>query len=138
MLLIFFMACGISFAAPLNSVVLEVPNVLSIASNTYKVNITETSTDGRDVSVAGPFYMATYTDDNGSGDFDYHGYAEVGNNGVVTLGAMDYYSSITVVQIVVESKTQTYQVATCAGSYTIPITSDTTIKIIYRLGNGEN
>lgn len=131
MLSIFLIVYGIGFAAPQNPVVF---NALSMASNTYEVNITETSTDGKDVSVAGPFYSATYTDDNGGGRFDHYGYAKVGNNAVVTLGAMGE-SGTTVVQIVVESKTLTYQLATSAGVYTIPITSDTTIKIIYRLGN---
>lgn len=137
MLSIFLLMCGIGFAAPKNPEVAKVPDVLSVASNTYKVKITETATDGRDVSVAGPFYMATYTDDNGGGSFDYYGNANVGNNAVVELSTSDY-SGMTVVQIVIISKTLTYEVGTSAGNYTIPITSDATITIFYQLGSGKN
>lgn len=137
MLLLSFFVCGMCFAASQETSESNEMNGLSVASAGYTVNITETSTDGRDVSVAGPFYHASYTDDNGSGDFDYYGNATVGNNGVVTLSTHDY-GGMTVVQIVIISKTYTAEVGTSAGIYTIPITSDATIKIIYQLGSGRN
>ena len=128
---------GICFAASPRTASVGISDEIKVTNSIYKVNITETSTDGRDVSVAGPFYHASYTDDNGSGDFDYYGNATVGNNGVVTLSTHDD-GAMTVVQVVIISKTYTAEIGTSAGIYIIPITSDATIKIIYQLGSGRN
>lgn len=134
MLFLSFFVSGICFAASQEtSESLEV-NGLSVASAGYTVNITETATDGRDISAAGPFYYATYADDNGGGRFDHYGYANVGNNAEVMLNTYNT-NGMTVVQIVIESRTHTYQVGTSAGVYKIPVISDATIKIIYQLGN---
>lgn len=86
----------------------------------------------------GPFYTATYKDDTGSHYFDHDGIADVGANGVVSFSTYSY-SGQTVVQILVDNGRVTYVLGTSGGTYTLPpITSNTTITIIYQLGSGVN
>ena len=138
MLLLSFFVCGMCFAAPQNKAEAIAGNNLSVTSTTYKVNFLEISTTGLDVSVAGPFYDATYTDDTGTHNFSHDGIADVGANGVVSFSTYSY-SSQTVVQILVDNGRVTYVLGTSGGTYTLPpITSNTTITIIYQLGSGVN
>ncbi|MFV0582273.1 MAG: hypothetical protein ACK5N4_09530 [Parabacteroides gordonii] len=138
MLLLFFFVCGICFATPQNMEETVASNNPSVASTTYKVSFFERSTTGLDVSVAGPFYTATYKDDTGSHYFDHDGIADVGANGVVSFSTYSY-SGQTVVQILVDNGRVTYVLGTSGGTYTLPpITSNTTITIIYQLGSGGN
>ena len=90
----------------------------SVASTTYKVSFFERSTTGLDVSVAGPFYTATYKDDTGSHYFDHDGIADVGANGVVSFSTYSY-SGQTVVQILVDNGRVTYVLGTSGGTYTL-------------------
>ena len=60
MLLLSFFVCGVCFATPQNMEEVTDGNNSSVASTTYKVSFIERSTTGQDVSVAGPFYMASY------------------------------------------------------------------------------
>lgn len=137
-LLLSFFVCGVCFAASQNVEEAPVGNNPSVASTTYKVSFFEISTDGRDVSVAGPFYTATYTDDTGTHYFDWHGIADVGANGIVSFYTYPG-SSMEIVQIIVNNGIAGYILATSGGSFTLPpIKSDTTITIIYQLGSGGN
>lgn len=138
MLLISFFVCGVCFATPQNMEEVTDGNNPSVASTTYKVSFFEWSTTGLDVSVAGPFYMAIYKDDTGSHYFNHDGIADVGANGIVTFTCYPY-SGQSVVQILVDNGHVTYVLGTSEGTYTLPpITSNTTITIIYRLGNEGN
>ncbi|KKB54024.1 hypothetical protein [Parabacteroides gordonii] len=138
MLLLSFFVCGVCFATPQNMEEVTDGNNSSVASTTYKVSFIERSTTGQDVSVAGPFYMASYKDDTGSHDFNHDGIADVGANGVVSFYTYKE-SSQTVVQILVDNGRVTYVLGTSGGTYTLPpITSNTTITIIYQLGSGGN
>ena len=138
MLLLSFFVCGVCFAASQNMEEVTDGNNPSVVSTTYKVSFFERSTTGLDVSVAGPFYDATYTDDTGSHYFDHDGIADVGANGVVSFSTYSY-SGQTIVQILVDNGRVTYVLGTSGGTYTLPpITSNTTITIIYQLGSGGN
>lgn len=138
MLLITLFVCSVCFATQHSQYTGEtvIVNTPGIANTTYKVSFFEKSTDGKDVSVAGPFYTATYTDETGSHYFNYDGIAYVGVNGVVSFYTYQG-SALTIVQILVNNGTITYELGTSGGSYTLPpITSNTTITIIYQVENG--
>lgn len=138
MLLLFFFVCGICFAASQNMEEVNDGNNPSVTSTTYKVSFIEKSTTGLDVSVAGPFYDASYKDETGSHYFNHDGIADVGANGIVSF-YMYPVSGQTVVQILVNNGSVTYVLGTSEGFYTLPpITSNTTITIIYQLGSGGN
>ena len=138
MLLLSFLVCGICFATPQNMEETVAGNNPSVASASYRVSFFEKSTDGLDVSAAGPFYTATYTDDAGTHYFNHDGIANVGANGVVSFYTYQM-SGQTVVQILVNNGRVTYVLGTSGGTYTLPpITSNTTITIIYQLGSGGN
>lgn len=138
MLLLSFFVCGVCFATPQNMEEVTVGNNPSVASTTYKVSFIERSTTGLDVSVAGPFYTATYKDETGSHYFNHDGIADVGANGIVSFYTYQM-SGQAVVQILVDNGRATYVLGTSGGTYELPpITSNTTITIIYRLGNEGN
>lgn len=138
MLLLSFFVCGICFATPQNIEETFAGNNPSVASASYRVSFFEKSTDGSDVSAAGPFYTATYTDDTGSHYFDHDGIVNVGANGVVSFYTYQM-SGMAVVQILVNNGTVTYVLGTSGGTYELPpITSNTSITIIYQLGSGVN
>ena len=137
MLLLSFFVCGVCFAAPQNMDEVTDGNNPSVASTTYKVSFFERSTTGLDVSVAGPFYMAFYKDDAGSHYFNHDGIADVEANGIVSFYM--YPESMTVVQILVDNGTYTSVLDPTQDYYELPpITSNTTITIIYRLRNEGN
>ena len=138
MLLLSFFVCGVCFATPQSMEEVTDGNNPSVASTTYKVSFFEWSTTGLDVSVAGPFYTATYTDNTGTHNFNHYGVADVEANGIVSFSTYSY-SGQTIVQILVDNGHITYVLGTSGGTYTLPpITSNTTITIIYRLGNEGN
>lgn len=138
MLLLAVFVCGICFAVPQNAVEIATGNNASVASVNYRVSFLEKSTDGNNVSAAGPFYTATYKDETGSHYFDHDGVAYVGANGVVSFYTYQM-SFVSVVQILVNNGAVTYVLGTSGGTYTLPpITSNTTITIIYQLGSGGN
>lgn len=135
MLLLSFFVCGVCFAIPQKMEETTADNNPNVASTTYRVRFFEKSTTGLDVSVAGPFYMASYKDGTGSHYFNHDGIANVGANGVVSFYM--YPESMTVVQILVDNGSFTSVLDPSKDFYTLPpITSNTTITIIYQLGSG--
>lgn len=137
MLLLSFLVCGICFATSHNIEEAPIDNNLRVANTTYKVRFIERSTTGQDVSVAGPFYTASYKDDTGLHYFNHDGIADVGTNGIVSFYL--YPESMTVIQILVDNGTFTSILDPTKKYYELPpITSNTTITIIYQLGGGSN